>query len=439
METFRRIPQFMIASPASDSGKTTLCRGLLAALKQRRMRVQPFKCGPDYIDPMFHTQICEVPSYNLDTFMASDRHVRRLYAAHASRTDVCVVEGMMGMFDGYDGQKGSSAEIAALLRIPVVLVVHARSAAFSVVVQAKGFIDFDPSVRVAGVIFNRVRSDRHERLLRDISHELGITCFGCVRDQEGMQFASRYLGLDISRMPSGPDEEMARFIERSIDIDHLLQSTLCTVPALEWVPHISCQGLEICVPKYRDAFAFCYAEHLDILHAMGKVRYFSPVTSSKRILFEHADLIYLPGGYPESYMNLFSRRDQLREALHRYVERGGRVLAECGGMIWLARSYTEWDTAHRPMDVLPIDIELTREHRRTTLGYRRFRLAGREVRGHEFHRSQLAGRPDIESVAGAVYNAQGEMVDMPVFRYKNVIASYVHMYWGETDPMKLFD
>ena len=150
------IPQFLIAAPTSGSGKTTVSRGLMALFVKKGLKVQPFKCGPDYIDTKYHEAVCGRPSINLDTFMASPEHVRSLYARYSADADVAVVEGMMGMFDGYDRDRGSSAEIARLLQLPVVLVVDAKSAAYSMAPLLSGFIHFRPEIRIAGVIFNRV-------------------------------------------------------------------------------------------------------------------------------------------------------------------------------------------------------------------------------------------------------------------------------------------
>lgn len=195
----RRVSQFLIAAPTSGSGKTTVSRGLMALLTQKGLAVQPFKCGPDYIDTKYHTAVCGRASINLDTFMASGEHVCELYARHAVSADVCIVEGMMGMFDGYDRDRGSSAEIAQLLQLPVVLVVDAKSAAYSMAPLLSGFIHFRPDIRIAGVIFNRVGSSRHYEMLREVCAEVGITCLGYLPKEKMLEQESRYLGLDFSR------------------------------------------------------------------------------------------------------------------------------------------------------------------------------------------------------------------------------------------------
>ena len=190
--------QFLISAPMSGSGKTTVARGLMALLKEKGYRVQPFKCGPDYIDTKFHEAVCGRPSINLDTFMASAEHVRELYNRYGSDADVCVVEGMMGLFDGYDREKGSTYEIARTLDIPVVLVVDARSAAYSTAALLTGFMGFRKDVRIAGVIFNKVGSEKHVGMLKEVCEDLGIECFGCLPKNAALEQSSRYLGLDFS-------------------------------------------------------------------------------------------------------------------------------------------------------------------------------------------------------------------------------------------------
>ena len=199
--------QFMIAAPTSGSGKTTLSRGLMALFAGRGYRVQPYKCGPDYIDTKFHAAVCGRPSVNLDTFMATPDHVRELFARYGSDADVCIVEGMMGLYDGYDRDRGSSAEIARVLGIPVVLVVDARSAAYSMAPLLYGFTHFSSStassspLNIAGVIFNKVGSERHFAMLRQVCDDLHIACFGYLPKSAALEQASRYLGLDFSEHP----------------------------------------------------------------------------------------------------------------------------------------------------------------------------------------------------------------------------------------------
>ena len=211
---------FLIAAPTSGSGKTTIARGLMALLTEKGYQVQPFKCGPDYIDTKFHEAVCHRPSINLDTFMASQEHVRELFAQYGKDADVCIVEGMMGLFDGYDRDKGSSAEIAATLQIPVVLVVDAKSAAYSMAALLQGFINFRKDVHVAGVIYNKVGSERHYRMLKEVCEDLHIDCLGYLPKQLSLEQGSRYLGLDYTETAVPP--QLLTLIEEHIAWEKLL-------------------------------------------------------------------------------------------------------------------------------------------------------------------------------------------------------------------------
>ena len=211
---------FLISAPASGSGKTTIARGLMALFVQKGKVVQPFKCGPDYIDTKFHAAVCGRSSINLDTFMASKEHVRELFARYGTDADMCIVEGMMGLFDGYDRDMGSSAEIASVLNIPVVLVVDARSAAYSVAALLTGFLHFREDVHIAGVIFNKVGSERHRKMLQQVCDDLQVECFGFLPKQAGLEQGSRYLGLDFSE--EAKSEELVKLLEENVRWERLL-------------------------------------------------------------------------------------------------------------------------------------------------------------------------------------------------------------------------
>lgn len=458
----RSIPQFLIAAPTSGSGKTTVSRGLMALFMKKGLKVQPFKCGPDYIDTKYHEAVCGRPSVNLDTFMASQEHVSSLYARYSADADVAVVEGMMGMYDGYDRDRGSSAEVARLLGIPVVLVADAKSAAYSMAPLLSGFINFRPDIRIAGVIFNRVGSPRHYRMLQEVCEDLNVTCLGYLPKQKELEQESRHLGLDFSRSKETEGLDMlAGLLEEHVDWELLLLTTGLPLPAaaVKEKPVLSEPGkLHVSVARNEESFSFLYAEHLDILRRMGTVTFFNP--EHDRPIPQETDLLYLPGGYPENRLEELAGARLARESIRSYIEAGGRTLAECGGMIYLSQSVlSDGDTdggsagscvgniGNEMVGVLPFSITNERKRRKLTLGYRRFDYNGWRLKGHEFHYTQFAV-PETDGKEGGacslplsiaqVYNAKGGKVTTPVFRYKNLIASYTHLYWGEVDVMALF-
>lgn len=212
-------PSFLISAPTSGSGKTTIARGLMALLTQKGYRVQSFKCGPDYIDTKFHAAVCGRPSINLDTYMATPEHVQQLFAHYGANADYRIVEGMMGLYDGYDRDKGSSAEIARVLDIPVILVVDAKSAAYSMAPLLSGFIHFREDVHIRGVIFNKVGSARHFAMLQQVCDDLHVECLGYLPKRVSLEQSSRYLGLDFSEKPE--TKELIELLEQNVKWERL--------------------------------------------------------------------------------------------------------------------------------------------------------------------------------------------------------------------------
>lgn len=205
--------QLLIGAATSGSGKTTFTMGLLRALSRRGLRVQPFKCGPDYIDTQFHSIAAGRESVNLDTWLASPEHVREVFARYSAGSDAAVIEGVMGLFDGYDRMRGSSAEIAALLDVPVVLVMNARSSAYTVAALLHGMKTFRPDVRIAGVVFNQVASESHYSFLKVAADDAGVPSLGWIPRTEGIEVPSRHLGLTI-----GMEQDISKLADLTADL-----------------------------------------------------------------------------------------------------------------------------------------------------------------------------------------------------------------------------
>lgn len=429
-------PQLLIGALHSGSGKTTFTMGILRALQRQGLQVQPFKCGPDYIDTRFHALAAGRESVNLDTWLASERHVRDLYARYGADADVCVVEGVMGLFDGYDRMAGSSAAIARLLDIPVVLVVGARSMAYTVAAQLHGMKTFLPGLRLAGVVFNQVSSENHFRFLAQACEDAGLRCFGWLPKVPDLEIPSRHLGLTLAA-----GQEMERWIDRAadlvtrcLDLPALLEAVSAAAAEAPAVASAAPGTLRIAVARDA-AFIFTYRENLSRLSQLGQVRFFSPLAGDA---LPEADLVYLPGGYPELFAAELSSRRETMQQLRDYAESGGRILAECGGMIYLSRAIEGVEGGPYPLcGVLPFSA--TMDGARLHLGYRRLvDAAGREWRGHEFHYSAVTAPDALPSVAQQ-YDARGGAVATPLYRYKNVIAGYTHLYWSETGVLNLWD
>ena len=435
---------FLIAAPTSGSGKTTIARGLMTLFTKKGYKVQPFKCGPDYIDTKFHEAVCGRPSINLDTFMATPEHVRELFWHYGEDADICIVEGMMGLYDGYDRDKGSSYEIARVLDIPIVLVVDAKSAAYSTAALLSGFVHFKPptpqpaaaplgqggNFRIAGVIYNKVGSERHFQMLRQVCDDLNIACLGYLPKDASLEQGSRYLGLDYSEMPE--NERLITLMEQYIDCNPLLETLfpLRENDVFSEGKHSFPSGEQrVMIARNTESFSFLYQETLD--YWVDK-RFFDPEKDVPD--FNGIDLLYLPGGYPENHLEALALNEACRKAIKDYAEQGGRIIAECGGMMYLCERIVTDEGDYPMCGVLPYSITARKADRKLSLGYRRFELDGKEYRGHEFHYTQFMSGEGQEmrgeglSSATQVYNAKGEPVSTPVFKYKNVLASYTHLY-----------
>lgn len=393
--------------------------------------MQPFKCGPDYIDTQFHREATGNQSINLDTFMSSEQHVRELFEKYGNGKDVAIVEGVMGMFDGYNKMKGSSAELSRLLSVPVILLINAASTAYSVAATIFGFKNFQPDIHIAGVVFNRVSSESHYSFLKDACKDAGVECLGYIRKDNSLSTPSRHLGLTLTAK-----EEMDNFINaaanavaENVDIEKLLKLTqLNSEEKFSQPPH-SIISDKVAAIACDEAFNFVYPANIVRLREEGyKIVRFSPIHEET---LPEVDFVYLPGGYPELFGEELARNVSMKNSIKEYVECGGILWAECGGMIYLSQ---EIDGI--PMcGVLP--IKCTMRDAKLTLGYRTINFVGKVFKGHEFHYSHVVNPDCLDSVAVQL-NAKGSVVETPVYRYKNILASYTHLYWADNDIFKLW-
>ena len=432
------VPRLVIAAPASGCGKTTVACGLMAALRARGLAVSGHKVGPDYIDPGYHALATGRPPRNLDPFLCGEDLIAPLFRHGAAGAQVAVIEGVMGLFDGVDPALGldpdfgSTAHVARLLGAPVVLVIDAARAGRSVAALAAGFAGFDPRTPVAGVILNRVASDRHERLLRDALAGTGLPVYGAIRRAEGIITPSRHLGLipaaERASMAGPALDQMGALIAARCDLDALLALARGAParPGPAWEPpggpgpvHLA----PVVAIAGGAAFTFGYTEQAELLAAAGaRVIPFDPLRDED-LPADTAGLI-LGGGFPEMHAPGLSANLRLREQVAALAARGAPIAAECAGLLYLARTLDDL-----PMcGVLDVRAAMTP---RLALGYRLaaagsdsvLARAGEVVRGHEFHRTAAvpaAGdRPAWQLRPGT---AEGHVAG-------SVIASYLHTHW----------
>jgi len=400
------VNRVVVAAPCSGSGKTTVATGLMRALRRHRVRVAPFKVGPDYVDPGYHALAAGRPGRNLDPVLVGEDRIAPLFAYGSHAADVAVVEGVMGLFDGRVDTEhgfGSTAHVAGLLAAPVLLVIDARGQGRSLAALLHGFRGYDATVRVAGVVLNQVGSARHEEVLRSACAEAGLEVFGVLHREPDLQVPSRHLGLVTAAEHGAAAERavetMADAVVAGVDLEAVLNLAADTAPlsVRPWSPTD-----EVAPPVGRahpvvavaggPAFTFGYAEHAELLAAAGaEVAVFDPL--SDRTLPEGAAGVLLPGGFPEDHAAELSANAALRAEIGRLAHAGRPVHAECGGLLFLLR---ELDGL--PMcGVLDATAGMTD---RLTLGYREAVATvesslypiGARVTGHEFHRTVVVPR-----------------------------------------------
>ncbi|MFJ6369821.1 cobyrinate a,c-diamide synthase [Streptomyces virginiae] len=470
MVTSFNVPRLVIAAPSSGSGKTTVATGLMAAFSERGLAVSPHKAGPDYIDPGYHALATGRPGRNLDAFMCGPELVAPLFAHGAAGCDLAVVEGVMGLYDGAAGrgELASTAQVAKLLRAPVVLVVDASSQSRSVAALVHGFASFDPQVRLGGVILNKVGSDRHEVMLREALEEAGMPVLGVLRRAPQVATPSRHLGLvpvaERHTDALASVSALAAQVRAGCDLDALM-ALARTAPPLDceaWSPaaaltHSSgrtsaspaseAQGSggdapgngavpadlggapgrrPVIAVAGGAAFTFSYAEHTELLTAAGaEVVTFDPLRDEA--LPPGTAGLVIGGGFPEMYAPELSANEPLRAAVAAFAAAGGPVAAECAGLLYLGRSLDG-----KPMcGVLDADARMSE---RLTLGYREavalsdsaLARAGTRLRGHEFHRTVI--EPGAGSAPAWGFTHPERRVEG--FVQQGVHASYLHTHWA---------
>ena len=393
------VNRLVVAAPASGSGKTTVATGLMAALRRAGSRVAPFKVGPDYIDPGYHSLATNRPGRNLDPVMVGEHRVPGLFAHGAKGCDIAVVEGVMGLFDGRVDTAGigSTAHVAKLINAPVLFVVDARGQSRSLAALLHGFRGYDPTVRLGGVILNQVGSERHEQVLRSACDEVGLDVLGVLPRDPQFSLPSRHLGL-VTAAEHGPEavaavDAIAAAVAEHVDLEAVrrLARSVPDMAVAAWEPQVEAvSGEPVIAVAGGAAFTFGYAEHVEVLKAAGAaVAVLDPLHDEH--LPEGTAGLVLPGGFPEQHAEALSGNARLRAAVARFARSGAPVHAECGGLLYLAKSID----GHPMCGVLDAEGFMTPK---LTLGYRDavasasspLHPPGSRVTGHEFHRTQLS-------------------------------------------------
>jgi cobyrinic acid a,c-diamide synthase len=445
----------LIAGERSGVGKTTVTLALLAALRQRRQSVQSFKVGPDYIDPMFHTYITGRPCRNLDPVLTSETYVQQCFAHHSQTSDCALIEGVMGLFDGASGKDdtASSAHIARLLNVPVLLILNCSSTSRSVAAIAHGYRTFDPRIQVVGVVLNRVGSDRHLELLTQALEPLNLPIVGVLRRQEEIALPDRHLGL----IPAVEQKDLDGVIERLAHLGETCFDWERLMPLLTPHPHplslgerearnnfvrfplsprergLGGEGLRVAIAQDK-AFSFYYADNLDLLESFGaELVPWSPL--GDRTLPEDIHGLYFGGGFPEVFAAQLADNQPARQAVKAAIESGMPTYGECGGLMYLCDHIVDFEqNAYEMTGIFPTAAVMGKG---LTLGYRQatalqdscLAKKGDRFWGHEFHRSTLADVPEQPLIALEGYESRQQFAPEGWRRYQ-VHAAYTHVHFG---------
>lgn len=446
------VPRIVIAGTGSGVGKTSLALGLVRAFARRGLRVQSFKVGPDFLDPTHLTLASGRTCYNLDTWMCGSEYVRSLFQRTTTDADIAVIEGVMGLFDGAspDSSEGSTAEIAATLRAPILLTVNAKGSARSIGAMIKGFDSFEPDTRIAGVIANHVGSQRHVAWLTDtLSSSTLPPLLGGVPADALPSLPSRHLGL-VTATPNTLTpailDALADAVEKYVDLDAVLKlarsAKTIPEPHAGGTPASASAGTDrpVTIGIARDeAFHFYYPDNLECLQALGaRLVYFSPIHDTR--LPESLGAVYLGGGYPEECSPALSQNTGMLDSIRQFAGSGGTIYAECGGLMYLSQGIETLDgTNHAMTGLLPFRTRMC--SRRQSLGYTEITLErnsmwgveGTTLRGHEFHYSEIIDPAATHEAWQPAYQIQYRRTtetNSGGIQRGNILAGYVHLHFA---------
>lgn len=444
-----KLHAFILAGTGSGCGKTTVTLGLLSLLKRRGMRVQPCKVGPDYLDTGWHAAVCGSASRNLDSFMLPEPVLNALFCEHMQQADVAVIEGVMGLYDGYgtDPNYCSTAAMAKQLGCPVILLVDGKAVSTSIAATVMGFQHFDPDLNIAGVIVNRVNSETHYQLLKTaIERYCSLPVLGYVPGVEGVALPERHLGLITAResvVNQQPWQDFADTLERTLDIDALLSlSQLTALPAGEWpaLPDLQAgKGLTVAIAD-DEAFNFYYPDNIKLLERTGvTMTRFSPLHDST---LPECQMIWLGGGYPELHAAALAANTPMLAQMRAAHQRGVAIYAECGGLMYLGSTLEDASgEIHRMVDVIPGHSKMGK--RLTRFGYCEAQAreqtllaaAGEVLRGHEFHYSDFL--PENPAVMACRKVRDGKTLQewSGGWQVGNTFASYLHVHFAQRPAM----
>ena len=444
----------VVAGTHSSAGKSSVSMGLMHLLQDKGFSIKPFKIGPDYIDPGHHTRACGQPSYNLDTVMCSKKYVQDVFNDVVDEDDLAIVEGVMGLHDGASSTSeiGSTAEIAKLLNLPVLLVIDARAMSRSSAAMVLGFMKLDPKLNLIGVIANNINSTRHASIIKkSIERYNSAKLLACLPTSPELSIPSRHLGLQQSiEQKNDIYLKWAKHIESHMDLKKFFKLFKLKIPARlntetrqkpkRWREKEKSGLFNIAVAK-DEAFQFVYQDTLDYLSHQGfNITFFSPLHDSH--LPKNMDVYYFPGGYPELHAPSLSNNKSLLKDIKLAGSAGKIIIGECGGLMYLGKAII--DNAGKNHSLAGIfNYSTSIQAKKLTLGYRKLRMSTKvnpkckvTVTGHEFHYSSLIKNKETPNWTHATSNKKIQTTDG--FRKSNCFAFYSHIYWGSNPAWMKF-
>lgn len=437
--------RFVLAGTGSGVGKTTFTIGIMRALMKRGLTVQGFKCGPDYIDPTYHTAVTKRPSRNIDSFMMAHDVIRSIVARASQGADVAMIEGVMGFYDGKSplSNEGSTAHISEITKSPVILIVNAASMARSVAAIVQGFQQLEDNTNIVGVIANQLGSKNHYEIVKTaIEKECSIPVIGYLLKDAVPSIPSRHLGLVPAIERGDLDayfDHLATAIEETVNIEQLLEIT--KAPSIEVTSSIfdvqqERQEVHIAVAKDA-AFNFYYEENLELLRAYGAtLHFFSPLHNEE--VPEKAQGLYIGGGFPDEFAEQLASNEKAKASIRSAINRGLPTLAECGGFMYLTEEIVDQENRAYPMlGVIPGRVRM--QHKRAALGYREITgVSGNflidektQAKGHEFHYSKYEG----EFTKPAYFSKGRFRAQQEGYLHQNLVAGFTHFHFASNPQL----
>lgn len=432
--------RIMIAGTASGVGKTTFTLGIMAALKRRGKIIAPFKVGPDYIDPGFHSFVTGNPSHNLDSWLLHEETLKYLFKRNMENKDIAVIEGVMGLYDGFGLEKdnGSSAHVSKILDTPVILIADGKGLSSSIAAMILGYKMYDENINIKGVILNNISSNAHYEMLKKvIERDVQIDCLGYLPTNSDISLNSRHLGLipsDEVENLNGKIDMLSELIEETIDLDRILDisSVVNELPSINNPAKNltdKYKGLTIGVAK-DEAFSFYYEDNLKLLKELGvTIKYFSPLRDND--IPKNIDGLYIGGGFPEVFAPDLEKNNEFKNNLLKSLENGLPSYAECGGLMYLTKEIENLDgNKYEMIGFLPTSSKMTKRLQR--FGYVEIDSGDEiKIKGHEFHRSMIDDNPDL-NYKYDVYKIREGKINK---RWKcgvvknNTLSAYAHIHF----------